>query len=235
MPHFGDFLNEAFGVAQGLWPAGDARRALKSTSGRKRLNIHGCLDLETFAFQFIEAEKINAETTRQLLEKVELAHASMRVIHVFLDNARYHHAKVLKPWLEAPKRRVKLHFLPAYAPHLNPIEPLWGVMHKHVTHNRYYANFDDFTEAILTFFRQTLPKNWRNFRDTITDNFRVISHDDYQTIQWWGYIREYFSRTGNSAGRTGNRSIVRQIRIFGVLGLMWNVVLVTLCRNAKTD
>jgi hypothetical protein len=29
--------------------------------------------------------------------------------------------------------------LGAYCPHLNPIERLWGVMHKHVTHNKSYA------------------------------------------------------------------------------------------------
>jgi hypothetical protein len=28
-----------------------------------------------------------------------------------------------------------------YAPHLNPTERLWGVMHKWVTHNRHYATF----------------------------------------------------------------------------------------------
>jgi transposase len=29
---------------------------------------------------------------------------------------------------------IKLHFIPAYCPHLNPIERLWGVMHRNVTH-----------------------------------------------------------------------------------------------------
>lgn len=165
------------------WFLKDTKPALKTTSGRKRLNIHGALDLETFSFQFVEAEKITAKTTRQLLQKVETAHPSMRVIHVYVDNARYHHAKALQDWLNAPERRVKLHFLPAYAPHLNPIEPLWGVMHEHVTHNQFHTSFDDFTEAILTFFRQILPNQWREFRDTITDNFRVISHDGYRLIQ----------------------------------------------------
>jgi len=166
------------------WFRKGAKPAVKSTSGRQRLNIHGCLDLETFAFQFVEAERICAQTTRKLLEKAEGAHPAKRVIHVFLDNARYHHAKVLKPWLEAPERRVKLHFLPAYAPHLNSIESLWGVMHEHVTHNRCFDDFGEFTEAILTFFRETLPGNWHNFRDKITDNFRVISHQNHQLVQW---------------------------------------------------
>ena len=164
------------------WFLRDAQPAMAATSGRKRLNIHGVLNLETFQFQFVETEKINAESTRQLLQKLESTYPFKRAIHLFLDNARYHHAKILQPWLDAPGRRVKLHFLPSYAPHLNPIERLWGVMHKQVTHNRHYAHFNDFTEAILNFFRKTLPENWREFRDTVTDNFRVITNEKYQLI-----------------------------------------------------
>lgn len=167
--------------AHGWFPKGQ-KTAIKATSGRKRLNIQGALDLETFNFTFVEAEKINAQSTQQMLEKLERSNPTMAVIHVFLDNARYHHAKVLQPWLENSERRVKLHFLPPYAPHLNPIERLWGVMHKRVTHNRHYATFDQFTDAILKFFRKTLPNKWHEFRDTVTDNFRIISHDQYKLV-----------------------------------------------------
>jgi hypothetical protein len=34
----------------------------------------------------------------------------------------------------------------------------------------HYATFNQFTEAILGFFRQTLPDNWQEFRDTVSDN-----------------------------------------------------------------
>ena len=29
----------------------------------------------------------------------------------------------------------------AYCPHLNSIERLWGLMHRHITHNKCYATF----------------------------------------------------------------------------------------------
>ena len=51
-----------------------------------------------------------------------------------------------------------------------------------MTHNRHYATFSQFTEAILDFFRKTLPDNWEAFRDTISDNFRVVSLKDYKVI-----------------------------------------------------
>lgn len=180
--------------AHGWFPK-TQKTAIKATSGRKRLNIQGALDLETFQFTFVEAQRINAQTTQQMLKKLERNNPTKTVIYVFLDNARYHHAKVLQPWLENSERRVKLHFLPPYAPHLPPplgecrhspagqwIERLWGVMHKRVTHNRHYATFDQFTDAILKFFRKTLPDKWHEFRNTVTDNFRIISHDEYKLI-----------------------------------------------------
>ena len=92
--------------------------------------------------------------------------------------------------VESSKRRIKLHFLTPYAPHLNPIERLWGVMHKWVTRNRHYATFSQFTETILGFFRETLPKKWHEFTDTITDIdidididiFRIISLKKYKVV-----------------------------------------------------
>ena len=167
--------------AHGWFPK-DQKTAIKTTSGRKRLNIHGALDLETFKFIFVEGERINAETTRQLLEEIEKAFPTMVVINIILDNARYHHAKLLLPRLESPERRVKLHFLPPYAPHLNPIERLWAVMHMWVTHNQYYATYDEFTVEILKFFRESLPENWKEIRDIVSDNFCVFSTSQYKII-----------------------------------------------------
>ena len=50
---------------------------------------------------------------------------------------------------KAPGRKIVLHFIPAYCPHLNPIERLRLLMHKHVAHNKTYARFRDFADAVL--------------------------------------------------------------------------------------
>ena len=39
-------------------------------------------------------------------------------------------------------------------PRLNPIERLWELMHKHITHNRCYERFADFRDAMLGFLRE---------------------------------------------------------------------------------
>ena len=47
---------------------------------------------------------------------------------------------------------------------------------REVTHNKFPASFGHLVEAIFDFFRRRLPKEWKTWRDTITDNFRIISH-----------------------------------------------------------
>ena len=96
--------------------------ALKATLGRQRLNILGALDLESFQYTSVEGDKINAHTTQQTLEA---KNPTMTAIHVFLDNTRNHHAKLLQQWLECSEQLIKLHFLPPYASASKPdITPL---------------------------------------------------------------------------------------------------------------
>jgi transposase len=167
----------------GCWSPKDTRIAFEGTSGRQRLNIHGAVDLETGSTRMIEAITIDATSTIALLMAIVSMYPTKRLIHVFLDNARYHHAVLVKEWLARPGCRIKLHFVPSYCPHLNPIERLWGLMHQHVTHNCCYATYNDFCRSVLNFLRKEVPKNWAIFCDSVTDNFRVINPADFRVLK----------------------------------------------------
>lgn len=167
----------------GCWAPKEEKLAIEQTSGRQRINIHGALDLETGQTRMIEALTVDALSTIKLLQAIEALYPMLALIHVFVDNARYHHAKLVQDWLAQPGRRVRLHFIPPYCPHLNPIERLWGVMHKHVTHNKGYLTCQEFAGATLSFLREKVPRNWTDFRDSVTDNFRVISPGDFRVMK----------------------------------------------------
>ena len=166
----------------GCWAPSQDKLAIEQTSGRQRINIHGAIDLETGQTRMIEALTIDAASTIRLLESIEAFYPMLALIHVFLDNARYHHARLVQEWLAQPGRRIKLHFIPTYCPHLNPIERLWGVMHKHVTHNKCYATCAQFADATLGFLRGTVPRNWADLCDSVTDNFRIIDPKDFRVV-----------------------------------------------------
>jgi len=166
----------------GCWAPKDVPVAIEQSSGRDRLNIHGAIDLETGRTVMKDVLAVDALSTILLLTALETLYPDMRLIHVFLDNARYHHAKLVKAWLERPDCRIRLHFVPAYCPHLNPIERLWGLMHRHVTHNKSYPSFQDFSIAMLAFLREGVPRNWRAYCDEVTDNFRIINPKEFRII-----------------------------------------------------
>ena len=180
---FADAVHPTHAVrAVGCWAPKDIPVAITQSSGRDRLNIHGAIDLETGNTRMLDVLVVNAASTIMLLMAIEAMYPGKRLIHVFLDNARYHHAKLVQQWLARPECRIRLHFIPSYCPHLDPIERLWGLMHRHCTHNKCYAGFKDFTRAVLTFLREKVPRNWHVYCDQVTDNFRVIDPADFRVL-----------------------------------------------------
>ena len=75
----------------------------------------------------IEAATVNAISMIMLLLAIEAMYPGKRLIHLFVDNARYHHAKLVQAWLARPSCRIKLHFIPTYCPHLDPDRAAMGV------------------------------------------------------------------------------------------------------------
>ena len=180
---FGDAVHPTHAVRPvGCWVPKELRVAVEQSSGRDRLNVHGAIDLETGRTAMRDVLTVDAVSTIMLLMAIEAMYPAKRLVHVFLDNARYHHAKLVQTWLMRPACRIKLHFIPAYCPHLNPIERLWGLMHKHTTHNKCHATFKDFSIAMLTFLRDDVPKNWRTYCDRVTDNFRIVNRTDFRVL-----------------------------------------------------
>jgi DDE superfamily endonuclease len=72
------------------------------------------IDLETGATRMIEATTIDALSSIALLIAITLLYPTKRLIHVFLDNARYHHAVLVQEWLAKPGCRIKVHYIPSY-------------------------------------------------------------------------------------------------------------------------
>ena len=72
--------------------------------------------------------------------------------YMILDNVRFHHAKILKPFLQKHKDKLELMFLPAYSPDLNPIERVWWYMRKKITHNRYIKTMKERMAAFWKMF-----------------------------------------------------------------------------------
>ena len=181
---FSDAVHPVFGAQPvGCWAPADVAIAVEQTTGREHLNIQGAIDLESGTTEILLVDRVDADSTIALLTAIEARFPKRRKIHVFFDNARCHHAKLVREWLQQPSRRIRLHFVPPYCPHLNPIERLWGLMHKHLTHNRCSSSLRSFQRETLTFLRRTVPAKWETFCDAISDNFRVRDPGQFRIVR----------------------------------------------------
>ncbi|HDR4539709.1 hypothetical protein COI69_29445 [Bacillus cereus] len=70
-----------------------------------------------------------------------------------LNNARIHHAKLLKPFLRQNSQRLTLIFLPPYSPNLNLLERIWKWLKESVISNRFHASQEEIRTSCSIFFR----------------------------------------------------------------------------------
>jgi transposase len=116
---------------------------------RERVTGFGSINPQTGQLVVGFAQKGNTITFKKHLRAVLRAYKDRRKIIIYVDNVRYHHAKALKPFLEAHPA-LDIRYLPAYSPDLNPVERVWWYMRKCITHNRY-----------LTSLKERIAKFWR--------------------------------------------------------------------------
>ena len=97
--YHGRRASDACGRPIGCWAPAKENLAIEQTSGRQRLNVHGALDLETGETAMIDVETVDAASTIRVLQRIEAMYPVLAMIHVFLDNARYHPAALVQEWL----------------------------------------------------------------------------------------------------------------------------------------
>lgn len=151
------------------WIKKGQRKAEKMTNCQKRVNIIGAINLVNHQIEYRQVEWVNAESLQTFLEQLIAANSTAKHIHIIWDNAGYHKSETLCNYVK--NTNICLHYLPPYSPNLNPIERLWKILHEHVTYNRYYPKFADFTEGILGFFKN-IEKYQTIIQDRINDNFQ---------------------------------------------------------------
>ena len=116
--------------------------------GRKRLNILGayCPDDQEYLDLRLTRDNINGQQFVNLLRQLRASHPHTERFILYLDNARYYHAEVVKEWL-ARHPEFQLEPLPAYSPNLNLIERLWKFLRKKAL-TRWHRSFEELQVAV---------------------------------------------------------------------------------------
>jgi len=125
----------------------------------KSIACFGAVSLRSGKFVRALCPKFNAETFAAFLKSLLRHRSRGRRMVIVLDNAAYHHAKLLAPWLNKYRQVLTLIFLPPYSPQLAPIERVWKLVRRLATHNRYFATLDEVVTAVEPCFNRWRKPN----------------------------------------------------------------------------
>lgn len=150
-----------------VWALIGSRPKVKSAPGKKSIAYSGFVIPSTGAIWVNKPGWFTYETViesiRDFLKNNPLADGMK--YYMVMDNA---------PWHRKAKRLIKENtggiyqdivdkvvfvYLPPYSPDLNPIEQVWRVVRREVTHNRYFATLESMMEKLDDFFSKYTKPN----------------------------------------------------------------------------
>lgn len=114
----------------------------------KQIGMFGAVRLRDGRLLAQQWDNFDGETFGEFLKHLFRHRPSNKKMMIILDNSRYHHGRLLQPWLWDHRRKLRLDFLPPYSPQLNPIERVWKLTRKLCVHNRYFPTLEDLISAV---------------------------------------------------------------------------------------
>jgi transposase len=149
----------SYQALRATWSPKGEQKQIPTYGHHVQVTLFGTVDMHTGDVFCTTADSCNAASFLEFLKKVMKRYANKRVIMI-IDNARIHHAKLLRPFLKEHHQRLYLLFLPPYSPNLNPIEKLWRWLKDGVISNVFHKNQSEIEQAVERFldFTQSCPE-----------------------------------------------------------------------------
>ena len=153
---------------------------IPTPAGRRRVNVLGALNAITHELiTVINETYINSECVCELLMKIAALKYSVPVTLV-LDNARYQKCQFVQDF--ADFLGIELLFLPSYSPNLNLIERFWKFVKNQCLYSKYYENFGDFKEAILSCLQNVNQEHKEKLDSLLTLKFQSFQKVKIMTV-----------------------------------------------------
>ena len=130
---------------------------------RKSISLFGAVNIKDGRLVTRFENVFDAMTFKKFIIQLLRTKKPGKKIVLILDNAKYHHAKILKPLLRKHRKKLRLEFLPSYSPELNPIERVWKLTRKICTHNVHFEKLDKLKKTV-----QKQHRKWRKPNSTLS-------------------------------------------------------------------
>jgi putative transposase len=105
----------------------------------------------------LKGEGRNSALFLRHLEDLRTRLRCYRKIHVICDNASFHDSRAVREYLARHGDRIVIHFLPKYAPDLNPIERIWWHLHEEITRNHRCKTMDELLDQVFEWLEHRRP------------------------------------------------------------------------------
>lgn len=136
-----------FPPLRAMWSKrGEPARVMLSGRNARRV-VFGCMNLATGHRLFLVREKQYAVDFQAFLREVRRRYGARRVV-MLLDGDSSHTAKASQAL--AKQLKIRLLWLPARSPELNPMDTLWGQAKDAVCVNTQYVTIDQQADAFMT-------------------------------------------------------------------------------------
>jgi transposase len=138
-------------ISKSWFPKGQ-QRLIPTYGKHEGAKLLGVLNYESGSVYVEQHSKYDAEVFLSFLQNVLEQYPTGKIV-IVLDNAKIHHAKLLRDFLESNEHRLTLMFLPPYSPKLNIIEGFWGWLKSSVINNVFFKSVDEIKEATQDFIQ----------------------------------------------------------------------------------
>jgi putative transposase len=134
-----------------MWMRKGEQAEVATPGDNDKAYLAGSLHWRTGALITTEGPQRDGKLFVAHLQELRRRLRRYKVIHVICDNAKFHHS-CWEVWEFCYRygNRVQLHFLPKYAPDLNPIERVWWRLHEAITRNHQCKSLEELVDLALT-------------------------------------------------------------------------------------
>jgi transposase len=143
-----------------MWMWKGQQAEVETPGNNEKRYLAGSLNWRTGDLIMTEGDKGEGRNSALFIRHLEDLRTRLRCyhkIHVICDNATFHGSRAVREYLAEYGDRMVIHFLPKYAPDLNPIERIWWHLHEEITRNHRCKTMDELLDQVFEWLEHRRP------------------------------------------------------------------------------
>lgn len=134
---------------QHVWVKKGSKPCCPVNSKLGKANIIGALNNKTGKVFTSSCKKINRFSFLRFLKKLLRYY---KKVFLVIDNASWHHAKIVNEFVEENCDRLIIEYFPAYCPEYNPSEQCWKAVKKDLLTSRLFLSVQGMEDRVVDYF-----------------------------------------------------------------------------------